>query len=63
MMAKSKENVSEMSRSVSYDEALELQERIGEHVQFLLNSTSGSKNPANAPQREKPRLFDSRGKR
>lgn len=57
MMAKSKDFVGDIMRSVPLNEALTIQDKVGEYVQFLLDSRgdSGVKNPANAPKKGRPK--------
>ena len=67
MMAKSKDDVSDILKSVSLDEALEVQRKMDLHARFLLGSYSkegggGAKNPARPTQKRRPRTKDSRGR-
>ena len=65
MMSNSKENVGTILRSVSLDEARIMQEKIDEHVSFLLKKPDGGdgpNNPARPPQKGRPKKKDSRGK-
>ena len=66
-MMKSKDNISDILKSVSLDEALEVQRKIDLYARLLLGSyskegESGAKNPAHPPQKGRPRTKDSRGK-
>ena len=67
MMTKSKDNISDILKSVSLDEALEVQRKIGLYAPFLLGSYSkegggGAENPTYPPQKGRPRTKDSRGR-
>ena len=66
-MAKAKDNVSDILKSVSLNEALEVQQKIDLYVRFFLASYSkesggGAKNPASPPQKGRPRTKDSRSR-
>ena len=67
MMTKSKDDVSGILKSMSLDEALEVQRKIGLYAPFLLGSYSkegggGAENPTYPPQKGRPRTKDSRGR-
>ena len=66
MMAKSKENVTDIMRSVSLDQAEAIQKQLGAYVHIILKSSLGGdsepRNPAPPPQKGRPRKNDSRGK-
>lgn len=49
MMAKSKETASNIMRPIPLDQALPVQDNLGEYAQFLLHSSGGESGPKNPP--------------